>query len=64
MGRFHINPIHITRMCHVEIAGGMVTELTTNIIIESMYTKCDADVNEYLLLDALLIIMWIRRQFP
>ena len=37
-----------------EFAGGKVTELTTNIIAESMYAQCDIDGNEYLLLDALV----------
>ena len=31
-----------------------VTEWTTNIIAELMYTQCDADCNEYLHLDALV----------
>ena len=31
-----------------------VTELTMNIIAKSMNAKCDADKNEYLLLDALV----------
>ena len=30
------------------------TELTTNVIAESMYTQCNADGNEFLLLDALV----------
>ena len=54
MGRAHTNPILNTRMYQVEFAGGKVTELTTNIIAESMYTQCDADRNEYLLLEALV----------
>ena len=37
MGRAHTNPILDTRMYQVELAGGKVTELTANIIEESMY---------------------------
>ena len=40
-------------MYQVEFAGGKVTKLTTNVIAESMYAKCDADRNEYLLQDVL-----------
>ena len=54
MGRAHMNPILDTRMYQVEFAGGKVTELTTIIIAESMYTQCDADGNEHLLLDLLV----------
>ena len=39
-------------MYQVEFSGSKFTELTTNIIAESMYAQCDADRNEYLLLDA------------
>ena len=55
MGRAHVNPMIDIRMCQVEFAGGKVTELTSNIIAESMYAQCNADVNEYLLLDALYL---------
>ena len=54
MGRAHTYPILDTRMYQVEFAGGEVTELTTNIIDESIYIQCDKDGNEYLLLDVLL----------
>ena len=53
-GRAHSNPFLYTRMYQVEFAGGEVTELTTNIIAESMYAQCDENWNEYLLL-ALLV---------
>ena len=33
---------------------GEVTELTTNVIVESMYAQCDADGNKYLLLSSLV----------
>ena len=54
MGRSHTSPILDTRMYQVEFAGSEVTELTTNIIAESMYAQCDPEGNEYLLLDALV----------
>ena len=41
-------------MCQDEFAGGEVMELTANIIAESIYTPCDLEVNEYLLLDELV----------
>ena len=46
-----MNPVIDTRMYKVESAGGEVTELATIVIAESMYTQCDSDGNEYLLLD-------------
>ena len=54
MGRTHTNPILDTSMYQVEFAGDKVTELTANVIAESMYSQCDADKNEYLLLDVLI----------
>ena len=54
MGRAHKNPILDIRKYQVEISGGKVTELTSNIIAEWMCAQCDADENEYLLLDALI----------
>ena len=53
MGRAYTNPILDTRIYWVEFAVCKVTKLTTNIIAESMYAQCDADGNEYLLLDVL-----------
>ena len=41
----HTNPILDTRMYQVQFAQVKVTELTTNIIAESMCTQCDADKN-------------------
>ena len=54
MGRSHANPILVTRTYKVEFAVGEVTELTINIIAESIYAQCNSDGNEYLLLDALV----------
>ena len=54
MGRSHTNPIFDTRMYQVEFAGGEVTELTVNVIPESMYAQCNLQGNEYILLDVLV----------
>ena len=54
MGRSHANSILDTRMYEVEFAGDEVTELTANIIAESMYAQCNSEGNEYLLLDVLV----------
>ena len=40
-------------MYQIEFTIDTVTELTTNVIAESMYTQYDAGENEYLLLDML-----------
>ena len=37
MGRSNTNPILDTRTYQVEFVGGNVTELTTNVISDSMY---------------------------
>ena len=41
-----------TRLYEVQFPSGEVTELTANIIAQSMYAQCDADGNEYLLLES------------
>ena len=53
-GRSHTNPILDTRMYQVEFTGGKVTELTTNVIAESLYAQCKSEGNECFLLDALV----------
>ena len=50
IGSSHTNPILDTRMYQVEFAGGKVTELSANIIAESMYAQCNSKGNEYLLI--------------
>ena len=50
MGRSHTNPILNTRMYQIKFDGDEVTELTTNVISESMYAQCDADGNKYYVL--------------
>lgn len=42
------------RVYLVEFADGEVTELTANVIAQTMYANCDAEGNEYLLLDSIL----------
>ena len=49
MDRAHSKPILDTRMYQVEFTGGKATELTANVIAESMYAQCHVDSNEYLL---------------
>ena len=52
VGKAHANLN--TRMYQIEFTGSKVTQLTTNMITESIYAQCDADGNEYLPLDSLV----------
>ena len=54
MGRAHAKPMLDTRLYQVEALGDRVTGLTTNVITGSMYTQCDAERDEYLLLHSLI----------
>ena len=54
MGIAHMNPILDTRMCQAEHAGGEVTELTANLIAESIYAQCDANETGCILQDVLV----------
>ena len=54
MGMAHTNLMLDTRTYQVEFMNGKVTELTTKIISESMYTQCDIDGNKYLILEVLV----------
>ena len=54
MGGAGTNSILNIRRYQVDLAGGEVTELTTNVIADSMCPQCDADRNEYLLLHLLV----------
>ena len=54
MGISFTNPMFDTRLYQVEFAGGEVKVLMANIIAKLMYTQCEADGNEYLLLDVLV----------
>ena len=53
MGRANTNPILDTREYTVTFDDGDVTNLTANLIAESMYAQCDPDGNQYVLLDSL-----------
>lgn len=52
-GKAHQNPILDTRVYDVEFPGGQMAEFSANAIAEHMYAQCDADGNQYLLLDAI-----------
>ena len=54
VGRANDNPILDTRIYEVQFDDGDVTELTANMIAQSMYAQCDADGNQYMLLDQLV----------
>jgi hypothetical protein len=48
------NPILNTREYTVTFDDGDVTDLTANLIAESMYAQCDPNGNQYVLLDSLI----------
>ncbi len=52
-GRANTNPILDTHEYMVTFDNGDVTDLTANLITESMYAQCDPDGNQYVLLDSL-----------
>ena len=54
IGRSYQSPILDTCIYEVEFPGREMTELAANVIAESMYTQCDVDRNEYLLLEAFI----------
>ena len=43
-----------TREYVVTFDDGDVTDMTANLIAESMYAQCDPDGNQYVLLDAII----------
>jgi len=51
IGLANANPILDTRSYIVYFDDGNQTELTANMIAESMYSQCDPDGHEYVLLD-------------
>ena len=53
-GRANPNPILNTREYTVTFDDGDVTDLTANLIAESMYAQCDPGGNQYVLLDSLI----------
>ena len=48
------NPILDTHEYTVTFDDGDVTNLTANLVAESIYAQCDPDVNQYVLLDSLI----------
>jgi len=54
IGNANANPIMDSHVYHVEFDEGNVCELTANVIAKSMYASCDADGNEYILLDSFI----------
>ncbi len=52
-GHANTNPILDTHEYTVTFNDGDVTDLTVNLIAESMYAQCDTDGNQYVLLDSL-----------
>ncbi len=50
-GRASDNPILDTREYIVKFDDGDVNELTANLIAKSMYTQCNPNGNQYVLLD-------------
>ncbi len=53
-GRANSNPILDTCEYTVIFDNGDVTNLTANLITESMYAQCDPGGNQYVLLDSLI----------
>ena len=54
MGRSNPNPILDTWVYEVEFDDGDVTSLTANMIAQAIYTQCDAEGNQYMLLNQLV----------
>ena len=53
-GRANDNPVLDTRVYNVEFDDGDVTELTANMIAQAMYSQCDHEGNQYMLLKGLI----------
>ena len=54
IGRSNSNPIIDTREYEVKFEDGDVTELTANVISESIYAMCDENGDHVLLFDAII----------
>ena len=54
IGLANPNPILDTRSYIVNFGNGDQTELTANMIVESLYSQCDPDGHEYILLDEIV----------
>ena len=53
MVRLHSNPILDTRVYDVELPDVTEKEFAANIIAQNIYSQCDADGDQYLLMDAI-----------
>jgi hypothetical protein len=54
VGRANDNPILDTRSYIVDFDDGVQTELTANMIAESLYLQCDPNSNQYVLLEEIV----------
>ena len=54
MGRANGNPIRDTRQYVVKFESGEVSELTTNVIAQSMYSMCGKNGYQVLIFDAIV----------
>jgi hypothetical protein len=54
VGRANDNPILDTRLYIIEFDDGDQTELTANMIAESLYSQCDLNGNQYVLLEEIV----------
>eukprot|EP00804_Cyclotella_cryptica_P015837 CCRYP_006340-RA/>CCRYP_006340-RA protein AED:0.27 eAED:0.33 QI:64/0/0/1/0/0.33/3/0/257 len=54
VGTAHHNPALDTRVYEVRFPDGRTEELAANVIAEAVYAQCDADGNQYVLLDAIM----------
>jgi hypothetical protein len=55
-GTAHQHPILDTQTYEVEFPNGQVAKYSANVIAENMYTQCNAEGNQYLLLNE--IVNW------
>ena len=53
-GKSNANPILDTRTYEVEFPDGEVNEYSANVIAENMWSQCDDEGNQFLLLDAIV----------
>ena len=53
-GKADINPILDTRTYEVEFPDGCTAEVSANVISEHMFTQCNPDGNQYLLLNSII----------
>ena len=54
MGSAHRNPALDTRVYEVRFPDKRTEELAANVIAETVYAQCDANGNQYVLLDAIV----------